>query len=129
MTTPILAAVMLAFCCLTNPVIAGERTRLTEHGPAGITVHEPLMQARGKLLQHGWKPVRLHAADGYAYSGAELQLTGRKIFEVDACSADSSRCILVYKKNGTCLRVDTIGERLADMTVTRWVHQCPNVRR
>lgn len=71
------------------------------------------------------RPMRRHATDGYEYSGAELQLTGRKMFEVDSCSMDSSRCILYYSKKGKCLRIDSIGERLRDMTVTRWADECP----
>jgi phage tail sheath gpL-like len=67
----------------------------------------------------------MHAVDGYEYSGAELQLTARKFFEVDSCSSDSSRCIFYYAKRSTCLRIDTIGERLNDMTVTRWAVECP----
>jgi phage tail sheath gpL-like len=67
----------------------------------------------------------MHAADGFEYSGAELQLTARKFFEADSCSSDSSRCILFYAKKGACLRIDTIGEKLNDMMVTRWADECP----
>ncbi len=67
----------------------------------------------------------MHASDGYEYSGAELQLTARKFFEADSCSYDSSRCILFYAKRGICLRIDTIGEKLNDMAVTRWAFECP----
>lgn len=94
-------------------------------GPAGLIVGESFSAARAKLLKNGWQPTRRHANDGYEYSGAELQLTRRKIFEVDACSSDSARCILFYAKKGACLRIDAIGERFADMTVTRWVNECP----
>jgi hypothetical protein len=95
-------------------------------GPAGITTGQSLLNARATLLKHGWKPVRRHADDGYEYSGAELELTARRIFEVDSCSADSARCVLFYEKKGECLRVDTIGEKLNWMTVTRWSSECPD---
>lgn len=31
----------------------------------------------------------------------------------------------ISSKKGTCLRVDTIGEQLNDMNVTRWTRECP----
>lgn len=95
-------------------------------GPAGIAAGQPLTHARAALIQRGWQPIRRHVTDGYEYSGAELELTKRKIFEVDSCSSDSSRCILYYRKKGECLRMDTIGEKLGDMTVTRWTNECPD---
>jgi hypothetical protein len=95
-------------------------------GPAGIAAGQPLPNARTALIKQGWQPVRRHATDGYEYSGAELELTKRRIFEVDSCSSDSSRCILYYQRKGECLRMDTIGETLDVMTVTRWTHECPD---
>ena len=94
--------------------------------PAGIAASQPLTHARAALIQRGWQPIRRHATDGYEYSGVELELTKRKIFEVDSCSSDSSRCILYYRKKGECLRMDTIGEKVGDMTVTRWTNECPD---
>lgn len=94
--------------------------------PAGIAASQPLTRARAALIQRGWQPIRRHATDGYEYTGAELELTKRKIFEVDSCSSDSSRCILYYRKKGECLRMNTIGEKLGDMTVTRWTNECPD---
>ncbi|QGZ38261.1 hypothetical protein IP92_01432 [Pseudoduganella flava] len=91
-----------------------------------ITIGEPLVTARAKLLKHGWKPTRRHADDGYEYSGAEVELIRRRIFEVDSCSSDSSRCILFYAKRGKCLRMDTIGEKVGYMVVTRWAEECPD---
>jgi phage tail sheath gpL-like len=67
----------------------------------------------------------MHTNDGYEYSGVEKELATRKFFELDTCSFDSSRCIFYYAKKGICLRVDTIGEQLNDMTVTRWTRECP----
>jgi hypothetical protein len=119
--------VTLLWCYLvTGQALADGMPQDTQRGPAGISAGEPLLNARAKLLGHGWKPVRRHADDGYEYSGAELQLTRRKIFEVDSCSMDSSRCILFYAKKGACLRMDTIGEQLKNMEVTRWVDECPD---
>jgi hypothetical protein len=71
-----------------------------QRGPAGIAEGEALLSARAKLLKQGWRPMRRHATDGYEYIGAELQLTGRKMFEVDSCSMGSSRCVLYYAKKG-----------------------------
>ncbi|POA50540.1 hypothetical protein C1893_03085 [Pseudomonas sp. MPR-ANC1] len=95
------------------------------HGPADIVVGERLAAARPKLIKQGWNPTRMHTNDGYEYSGVEKELAAHEFFELDTCSFDSSRCILYYAKKGTCLRVDTIGEKFNDMTVTRWTRECP----
>ena len=122
----ILAATTL-WCCIGAGVAFADGVPAADNirGPAGIAVGESLVGARTKLVKQGWKPTRMHAAYGYEYSGEELQLTTRKFFEVDSCSSDSSRCIFFYAKKGACLRVDAIGEKLNDMTVTRWAFECP----
>jgi hypothetical protein len=82
---------------------------------------------RAGLIKSGWKPVRMHADDGYEYDGTEKRLADRKLFEVDSCSTDSgSLCIFYYAKDGSCLRVDTVGEQVDAMRVTRWDDSCPN---
>lgn len=96
-----------------------------KRGPTGIVAGERLVAVKSKLVKQGWKPTRMHATDGYEYSGVEKELAAHKFFELDTCSFDSSRCILYYAKKGTCLRVDTIGEQFNDMTVTRWTRECP----
>lgn len=117
----------LAGCCLAAGVALADPTQTgIQRGPAGIVEGEALLSARAKLIEQGWRPTRRHAADGYEYSGAELQLAGHKIVELDSCSMDSSRCILYYSRNGKCLRMDSIGEQLRDMTVTRWTDECPD---
>jgi len=125
MKAPILTLVAL-YCIGTSSAFAdGSHEVSDKRGPAGIAVGEPLVAARTKLVKHGWKPTHMHTTDGYEYSGVERELAAHKFFEVDVCSFDSSRCILFYSKKGTCLRVDTIGEQLNDMTVTRWAEECP----
>lgn len=123
----LITTVALAGCCFAaGAALADGAHKSTQRGPAGIAEGEALLLARAKLLKQGWRPTRRHSSDGYEYSGAELQLTGHKIFEVDSCSTDSSRCILYYSKKGKCLRMDSIGEQLRDMTVTRWADECPD---
>jgi hypothetical protein len=122
-----MTAATMTWCCLAVGTALGDGTpQHSQRGPAGIAVEEPLLKARAKLLEQGWNPTRRHVTDNYEYSGAELELTARKVFEVDSCSSDSSRCILFYAKKASCLRIDTIGEKLRDMTVTRWVEECPD---
>jgi hypothetical protein len=85
------------------------------------------VSVRARLIKSGWTPVRMHAGENYEYGGTEKRLTARHFFEVDSCSTDSgSLCILYYAKDGTCLRVDTAGERVESMRVTRWDESCPN---
>ncbi|MGE1172761.1 hypothetical protein [Pseudomonas sp. BW7P1] len=68
----------------------------------------------------------MHTSDGYEYGGVERELAARDFLELDTCSFDSSRCILFYSKKDACLRVDTMGEQLKDMAVTRWADECPD---
>ena len=97
----LIATVALAGCCLAaGPALADGSHNDAQRGPAGIAEGEALLSARAKLLKQGWRPMRRHATDGYEYIGAELQLTGRKMFEVDSCSMGSSRCVLYYAKKG-----------------------------
>ncbi|MBK5529872.1 hypothetical protein JFT86_23320 [Pseudomonas sp. TH06] len=120
-------ALVALYCMGISAAFAdGSQTLNEKRGPAGIVVGERLAAARCKLVKQGWKPTRMHTNDGYEYSGVEQELAARKFFELDTCSFDSSRCILYYAKKGTCLRVDTIGEQLNAMTVTRWTHECPD---
>lgn len=125
MKAPIL---LIAICC-TSPSVAfadGSQAANDKSGPAGIAVGEPLVTARSKLIKQGWKPTRMHTRDGYEYSGVERELAAHDFLELDICSFDSSRCILFYSKKDACLRVDTMGEQLKDMAVTRWADECPD---
>ncbi|MFM9380230.1 hypothetical protein [Pseudomonas sp. UV AK001] len=126
MKTPTI--LLLAMYCtgISFAFAGGSQATNVKHGPAGIAVDEPLVSARSKLIEQGWKPTRMHTRDGYEYSGVERKLAARNFLELDTCSFDSSRCILFYSKKGACLRVDTIGEQLKDMTVTEWTDECPN---
>lgn len=88
---------------------------------------ELFVRVRANLIKFGWTPVRMHTADNYEYDGTEKHLIDRRFFEVDSCSTDrGSLCILYYAKDGRCLRVDTIGEQVNSMRVTRWDDSCPN---
>ena len=70
--------------------------------------------------------MRMHKNDGYEYSGAEQRLAERNFFEVDFCSVDrGALCVLYYAKGNACLRIDTTGEQVKWMRVTRWSNECP----
>ncbi|WMN15299.1 MULTISPECIES: hypothetical protein [Pseudomonas] len=120
-----LTLVVLFYIGICSAFADGTPATNALRGPAGIIAGESLLTARAKLLEHDWKPTRIHASDDYEYSGVERELAMHHLFEVDTCSFDSSRCILFYSRKGACLRVDTIGERLNDMTVTHWADMCP----
>lgn len=119
--------VLVAVYCMgiSAAFAGGSQAPNAKHGPAGIVVGEHLVAAKAKLVKQGWKPTRMHTTDGYEYSGVERELVTHTFFELDTCSFDSSRCILYYAKTGTCLRVDTLGEQVNDMTVTQWTRECP----
>jgi hypothetical protein len=119
--------VLVAIYCtgISVAFASGSQASNDKHGPAGIAIGERLVAARAKLVKQGWKPTPMHTTDGYEYSGVEKELAARKLFELDTCSFDSSRCILYYSKKAACLRVDTIGEQFNEMKVTRWTSECP----
>jgi hypothetical protein len=94
-----------------------------------LKVGEPFLVARSRILRTGWQPTRMHANEDYEYFGAEKELADRKFLEVDSCSMDAGAlCILYYSKGTKCLRVDTVGEQLNEMKVTRWTDECPAER-
>lgn len=87
---------------------------------------EPFLEARSRIIGSGWKPIRMHGNDNYAYDGAEKRLAERGYLEVDTCSIDAgANCILYYGNAEKCLRLDTVGEQVKDMKVTRWTNECP----
>ena len=87
------------------------------------------VKTRAHLVKSGWKPTRMHA-DNYEYDGTEKRLAERRILEVDSCSTDrGGLCVFYYAKGGACLRVDTIGEQVDAMRVTRWDDSCPDALR
>jgi hypothetical protein len=91
-----------------------------------LVIDEPFLKARARVIELGWKPVRLHARRGFTYDGAEKRLADRKIYEVESCSMDAGvNCMFYYRKQKRCLRLDTIGEQVANMKITRWTNECP----
>lgn len=116
----VVAAVNAGIPQIRNPDTTAEIERIQ------LRTGEPLRAARERILKSGWKPVRMHRNDNYQYSGAEVRLVAHKFFEVGSCSVDAgANCILYYSKPHRCLRVDTVGEQVNDMTVTRWTNECP----
>ena len=92
-----------------------------------LKVGESFLRARSRIIKSGWKPIRMHQNDGYEYSGTDRLLAERNIVEVDGCSTDAGvLCIFYYQKVGKCLRIDTVGENVAQIIVTRWSNECPD---
>ena len=91
----------------------------------GLKKGELFLRARPRLLKKGWAPVRMHVNDGWEYTGLDKDFFIRKIVELDSCTIDISVCIFYYKKDGKCLRVNTIGEQISINKVTGWQEECP----
>lgn len=86
---------------------------------------ESFLRARARIIASGWKPNHMHRNDNYEYTGAEKRLAERGFLEVDSCSVDAgANCVLYYTRGSSCLRVDTVGEQVRQMTVTRWADEC-----
>lgn len=106
---------ILLFCMV--PLLSGAAT-LPIHKDQSFT------QARARLVSAKWKPVKMHDPHD-EFEGVERQLVKRGFMEFDSCSIDSSRCILYYRKGKSCLRLDTLGEQVNDMTIVQWSSECP----
>lgn len=97
-------------------------------GRLRLTVGESFLEARARIARLGWKPIRMHANDNHEYDGAEKRLAEGGFLEVDSCSIDAgANCTLYYAKAAECLRLDTVGEQVNEMTVTRWTAECPSL--
>ena len=103
----------------------GAATSLASLGKP-LKIGESFLRARSRIISAGWTPVRTHQDDGYEFSGAEKELVEKHVLEVDTCSVDAGvLCIFYYKKQDKCLRLDTLGEDVRNMTVRRWAEECP----
>jgi hypothetical protein len=91
-----------------------------------LKVGEQFLRARSRIIKLGWKPTPMHQNDGYERSGTDRQLAERKVLEVDSCSVDAGvLCTFYYTKMAKCLRIDTVGENVGQITVTHWMEECP----
>jgi hypothetical protein len=116
------AFVLLCIPSVHSDVCAAER--LSNAGSVGLQRGALFVAVRAGLIKTGWKPVRMHKPE-YEYTGTERLLAERHIYEVEACSTDrGSLCIFYYTRQQRCLRVDTVGEQVNAMRVTRWDHTC-----
>jgi hypothetical protein len=104
---------------------AGTAERSNHVRSAGLQRGALFVEVRAGLIKSGWKPVRMHNAE-YEYTGTERLLAERNIYEVEVCSTDrGSLCIFYYVMKQRCLRVDTVGEQVDTMRITRWDRTCP----
>ena len=95
--------------------------------PAILNRDMPFAAARKLLLKERWKPIIIHAHDGYVRIGVERELAKLHINELDSCSIDYSSCVMRYSRSAECLTVITIGERFKDMEVVEWSYLCPTL--
>jgi hypothetical protein len=109
-----------------NPNESNEAKAVSTIGSIGLKAGEPFTKARSRLVGLGWKPVRMHRDDNYSYIGTEKELANRGFVEFESCSVDAGAlCIFHYSKASECLRLDTKGEKIRYMSVTRWTNECP----
>lgn len=119
------AAGLAAFLTSTEPLAAATGDEKSGTTNLDLKVGEPFLRVRTRIVKSGWKPNPVHGKDNYEYSGAEKRLAERGFLEVDTCSVDAgANCILYYTKGSRCLRIDTVGEQVKQMTVTRWTDEC-----
>jgi hypothetical protein len=94
-------------------------------GSLHLKENESFLIARTRILKAGWKPGKMHSSDNYEYSGTEKEALERGIVEVYSCTVDAgSLCTFYYHKLDECLRVDTVGEQVKEMTVRHWQFEC-----
>lgn len=122
------SAVFRVFVLLCLPFVGGvvcAADRSSNAKGAGLHQGALFVEVRAGLIKSGWKPVRMHGSE-YEYTGTERLLAERHIYEAEACSTDrGSLCIFYYVMKKKCLRVDTVGEQVDAMRVTRWAQTCP----
>lgn len=104
-----------------------------ELGPAGISKGDGYLGARRKLIGEGWKPVVTHFKDRdgeeirLQSGGTDLIKAGYK--EIQYCAGTGlGACLFNFKKDGVCLRVQTLGEYAPgkyDVVVNAWSNKCP----
>jgi hypothetical protein len=115
--------VMLCLPFVCGVVCAADRS--SNATSASLHKGALFVAVRAGLIKSGWKPVRMHSSE-YEYTGTERLLAERHIYEVEACSTDrGSLCIFYYAMKKKCLRIDTVGEQVDAMRVTRWDRTCP----
>lgn len=125
------AVTTLLMVSVTSAITLGE----PEDNPPKVTpsagspflkIGESFLVNRSRILKSGWRPTSMHLYDEYEIFGTEKILRDRNFPEVASCSMDAGvLCIFYYSKETKCLRVDTRGEQLKDMKVTRWTDECP----
>jgi NAD-dependent dihydropyrimidine dehydrogenase PreA subunit len=83
------------------------------------------LKARAMLQAGGWRPVDMHANDGYEFIGVEKKLKARHVNEIESCAIDRGLCIFNYKKSARCIRLIARGEDVGGMRIDSWSHACP----
>lgn len=120
-----LFSAFVLLCLLAVGGVVGAADRSSNATSASLHRGALFVAVRAALIKSGWKPVRMHDSE-YEYTGTERLLAERHIYEVEACSTDrGSLCIFYYVMKKKCLRVDTVGEQVDAMRVTRWDQTCP----
>jgi hypothetical protein len=108
----------LVVLLLATPLLSLAATDYLKEG-------ELFTKTRAQLLRDKWKPIPMNLHNKYAYEALAQKLVNQKFTEVEACSVDTSNCDFFYKKDGKCLRLDTIGEQIKIMKVVQWSNECP----
>ena len=122
-----LVAYALLSCVLMT---AGAQARGAGVNAAVVTAAVPLkegmtaLQARQALSKNKWIPNPSKHSREVEMWGLQKKLYRRGYQAIDQCAIDRSVCLLKYKKEQICLAVEIEGERVNDMRVIGWSHDC-----
>lgn len=122
-----LVAYVLLSCVLMT---GGAQARGAGVTAAVVTAAVPLkegmtaLQARQALSKNKWIPNPSKHSREVEMWGLQKKLYQRGYKAVDQCAVDRSVCLLQYKKEQICLAVEIEGERVNDMRVIGWSHDC-----
>ena len=122
-----LVAYALLSCVLMT---GGAQARGAGVNAAVVTAAVPLKegmtarQARQALSKDKWIPNPSKHSREVEMWGLQKKLYQRGYQAIDQCAIDRSVCLLNYKKEQICLAVEIEGERVNDMRVIGWSHDC-----
>ena len=122
----LVAYVLLSCVSMTG----GAQARGAGVTAAVVTAAVPLkegmtaLQARQALSKNKWIPNPSKHSREVEMWGLQKKLYRRGYQAIDQCAIDRSVCLLKYKKEQICLAVEIEGERVNDMRVIGWSHDC-----
>ena len=82
------------------------------------------VKAHQLILKDGWVANPDKGARDDELIGLQKRLVDKGFKEVEYCFVDSSACTFKYRNNESCLQIVAKGERISELTLSYWTHDC-----